>query len=265
MKHCINIVLLCSLLIFHSCTPTKEVVTEEKETGELFKKSIPSATFKMISINLKHQLQDKTDVKKFADWIKSTGAEVIAVQQIYRPTETKPGFDPVQELAKKLDMRSFFGKARYYQGWDSGNALFSPYPIQQTNVYQLPVGKGKVRRSVAFGVIDTGMRGIGFGSTELDDAEITERVKQAYEIFSIAESLKEYPFVVAGSFGENAKGKTAAKMNEKFTLCNSLNANAISLDQHVYTLANSKIKPVASEKIQFGNTEGILVTLEVQQ
>ncbi len=253
------------LFFLQSCSPTKEIAKVEQPNAELFKKSVPTSTFKMLSINIKHQLQDKTDVKKFSDWAKSVGAEVIAVQQIYRPTDSKPGFDPVQELAKKLDMRSFFGKARYYQGWDSGNALFSLYPIQQTNIFLLPVGKGKVRRSLTFGVIDTGMQGIGFGSTELDDAELAERIKQSYEIMSIAESMKEYPIVVAGSFGENAQGKTTNKMNEKFSVCNLLNENAVSLEQHVYTLKNSKIKPISSEKVSFGNSDGIVVTLEIQQ
>jgi len=254
--------ILCALL-FASCASTKETTNIEK-----LKEVKPiTSTFKLLSINTMHQLQDLTDVKKFASWIQTTGAEVVAVQQIERATESKPGFDAVTELAKRLDMRSFFGKSRYYQGWDSGNALFSLYPIQQTFVYNLPVGKGKVRRSLAYGVVDTGLRSVGFGSTDLDDEVLTERIKQVYEIISVTESMKEYPTVVAGIFGEPANGKSADKMKEKFSIVNELNDEIKNLEQHAYVPTSSKMSIVSAEKVKYGGftSAGVLVTIEMRQ
>lgn len=246
-----------------SCSSSKD--TTEQPNGELFKKTTPVGTVKLLSISTNHLLQDKADVKKFAEWVKTTGAEVISIQQIERPTETKPGFDAVQELAKRLDMRMYFGKARYFQGWDSGNALFSIYPIQQANTFALPTGKGRIRRALSYGVIDAGVRAIAFGSTELDEEILSERIKQVFEIFSIAESVKEYPVVVCGLFNESAKGKTTMRMNEKFTAVNTLNDETLAFDQHVYIQTNSKVHPVNVEKIKFNGINGILSTLEIQQ
>lgn len=254
---------IVTAVCIESCSPSKEAGKNSNE--DLVRKSVPTQTVKMLSVNIAHQLQDKTSVKKFADWLKSTGAEVVSIQEIERPREGGEGFDAAAELAKRLDMRMYFGNARYFQGRNSGNALFSMYPIQQTNTFPMPTGKGKARRSLAFGVIDTGLRGIGFASTELDDESLAERTKQSYEIFSIANSLKEYPFVVGGDFAENANGKTTAKMKEKFSFCNILNAETSLLQQHIYVSSQSTITPIAAEKVTYGKTEAVLVTLQVQQ
>ena len=223
--------------------------------------------FKMLSVNVKHGLKEKSDVKQFADWIKSTGAEVVAVQQIERATESKPGFDAYSELLKRLDMRGTFSKARYFQGWDSGNSLFCMYPLLQSNVFMLPTGKGKVRRALSFGVFEMGLSSLAFGSTDLDEEELSERTKQVYEILSIQKSMKEAPMIISGNFGEPSMGKAVSKMAESFSCANSINEQTAGLDQHIYIPGNGKMKVISSEKKQLNafNTTGILVTIEVTQ
>ncbi len=221
----------------------------------------------MLSINVHHGLKDKSDVKQFADWIKSTGAEVVAVQQVERATESKPGFDAYSELLKRLDMRGTFAKARYFQGWDSGNSLFCMYPLLQSNGFTLPTGKGKVRRSMSFGVFEMGLGSLAFGSADLDEEELAERVKQVYEILSIQKTMKEFPMIIGCNIGESPKGKAAAKMAENYSCANNANEQTVGLDQHIYIPSNGKMKVILSEKKQFDelNVTGILVTLEVTQ
>ena len=50
--------------------------------------------------------------------------------------------------------------------------------MKQTVVQDLPVEEGKVRRSLAFGVIDVGLKEVGVSSTELDEESSSERVKE---------------------------------------------------------------------------------------
>lgn len=221
----------------------------------------------MLSVNALHGLKEKNDVKQFADWIKSTGAEVVAVQQIERPTDSKPGFDAYGELLKRLDMRGTFSKARYFQGWDSGNALFCMYPLLQSDAFMLPTGKGKVRRAMSFAVFEMGLSSLAFGSADLDDEELSERTKQVFEILSIQKSMKEAPMIIGGNFGEPSKGKAATKMTESFSCANSINEQTEGLDQHIYLPSNGKMKVISVEKKQFKvfNTTGILATVEVTQ
>lgn len=257
--------ILTTALYFISCS-SSEKTTSLADSLKATPNKI-SSQFKILSINALHGLKEKSDVKQFADWIKSTGAEVVAVQQIERATESKPGFDAYSELLKRLDMRGTFSKARYFQGWDSGNALFCLYPLLQSDVFILPTGKGKIRRAMSFAVFEMGLSSLAFGSIDLDDDELSERVKQVYEILSIQKSMKEYPMIIGGNFGESSNGKASAKMAERYSCANIINEQTAGLDHHIYFPANGKMKVIASEKKQFNafNTTGILVTLEVLQ
>ena len=264
-----NILLWCTAIaaamIGISCSSTQQTAEENAAAGTAPKAL--TSQFKMLTINTQHNLKDKTDVKKFAEWVRSTGAELVAVQQITRATDSKPEFDSYTELMKRLDMRGTFAKARYYQGWDSGNALFCMYPLLQSKVYTLPTGKGRTRRALSFGVFEMGLKSIAFASTDLDDEDLSERVKQVYEILSIQKSLEETPIVVAGNFGESPKGKGPVKMLERYLCANSASEQTAGMEQHVYLPVNGKMKVISTEK-KFNknlNTNGLLVTVEVTQ
>ncbi len=259
MRSLFVVVPLLALLV--SCGPSKETAAPSgaKEVKPL------TATVKLLTLNVSHSLKDRADVKRFAAWVKSTGAEIVAVQQIERPQEGAKGFDAVSEIARAADMYQFFGKARYWEGFDSGNAIFSLYPIHQTVVLPLPVGKGKVRRSLAYGAIDVGLKTIGVGSTELDDQSVSDRLDEAAKIAEIGGSMTEFPFVVCGEFNERFKGKVSTSMMERFTAANSLEGTTVSLDQHVYAWAGSEVVPIAARAVRHGRLEGMLVTFQVTE
>jgi endonuclease/exonuclease/phosphatase family metal-dependent hydrolase len=255
--------ILTTALYFASCSSSEKstsLADSLKTTPNVIK-----TQFKILSVNAHHELKDKSDVKQFADWIKSTGAEVIAVQQIERATDSKPGFDAYSELLKSLDMRGTFAKARYFQGWDSGNALFCLYPLLQSTVHTLPTGKGKVRRSMSFAVFEMGLGSMAFGSADLDDEDLAERVKQVYEILSIQKSNQESPMIIGCNFGESSKGKAATKMAESYFCANNASEQTAGLDQQIYFPLNGKMKVLLSEKKPNNEfkTTGILVTAEV--
>ena len=244
-----------------SCAPSKEAgVTPPVGKREL------TTTFKILSLNVRHTIKEKSDVRKLTKFIKTSRAEIVTLQQIERPAEGKTGFDAVKELAKQTEMYDYFGKARFLEGFDSGNALFSIYPVKQTSVRSLPVEKGKVRRSLAFGVVDVGLKEVGVASVELDDQSASERFAQAEEIFSIAQSLSDVPLVVCGEFGETPSGKVSAKMAERFNSANSLQEAAKTSQQNVYSIKSPKLEPVSVEKLKFGGSfDALLVTMRVTQ
>jgi len=254
-----------AIVLLSSCAGPKEV---SETPGELKGPPKPlTSSFKMLSINVAHGLNDKTDVKKFANWVKATGAEVVAIQQIVRATDSKPGFDPYEELRKLLDMRGTFAKARYYQGWDSGNALFCLYPMMQSNGYPLPTSKGKVRRSLSFAVFELGLKSVAFASTDLDEDDSSERMKQVREIFAIQKSMEEYPMIVAGNFGEAMNGKASSQMRERYICANTASESLNGIEQQVYIPMNKKMNVLSAEKVYYKpfNQSGLLVTVEVVQ
>ena len=248
-------------MLLSSCGPSKEAAVSPPPE----KKALTS-TFKILSINARHTLKEKSDVRKLSKLIKSTGAEIVAVQQIEKPEDGKEGFDAVKELAKQTDMYNFFGKARFLDGFDSGNALLSLYPVKSTTVHPLPVGKGKVRRSLTFGVVDVGLRSVDVGTTELDDQSPAERVSQTEELYSIAKSYSDELFIVCGSFYETMSGKAAAKMQDHFSAANELQESTRSAEQQLYVMKSEKIQPISAEKVRLGGgVDGLLVTIRVSQ
>jgi len=257
--------LFAFFVLFASCAPTKE--TGEKKEQSVNHHGQLTATFKILSVNCGHSLKNRSDVKRFAQWLKSEGADIVALQQIERPVEGAQTFDAVAELAKAADMNQFFGTARYWEGFNSGNALFSTYPIQQTDVHSLPVGKGKVRRSLSYGIVDVGLKSVGIASTELDEDSRIERISQAEEISSLAQTLADYPFIVCGGFYEGETGKVSLKMMERFNEANSLNEATANFSQRVYVRKDSLLRPISIDKVRQKekSLEGVLVTFEAKQ
>ncbi|HLP16521.1 MAG TPA: endonuclease/exonuclease/phosphatase family protein [Bacteroidota bacterium] len=256
-------------LIAASCASPKETTAPKPEAS--IKTPVPSAevrpqrdSIRILSINALHALRDEASVKRFASWIRSVQPDVVAVQQIERPMEGKKDFDAVKELAVALDMRPFFGMARYYKGFDSGNALFSTYPIHQSTVESLPVSKGKVRRSIAYSVIDVGLQSVGFASTEIDDQSASERKSQTRGLVELLPQFKDFPFVVCGEFYERPSSPTVGALKGRCVCANELDGAPQDLTQHLYTAART-VTPVAARKVvnKDIHSDALVVTLRV--
>jgi endonuclease/exonuclease/phosphatase family metal-dependent hydrolase len=255
------------LLAAASCSGPKEttVAPSRQPAPARAEKKPLSDSVKILSINTLHALHDVQSVKRFAAWVKMFAPDVIAVQQIDRPMEGKKDFDAVRELAQQLDMRQFFGAARYYKGFDSGNAVFSVYPIKQSTVEPLVVSKGKVRRSLAYAVIDVGLQSVGFASTEVDDQSAAERKKQAEELVTMLPRFIDFPFVLCGEFYDTPAGAASAVMQEKYLCANEIGAVPVAGTQHLYAAGRSTVMPVAAEKIvnKDIHSDAIMVMLHI--
>ncbi len=261
------IIIVVSLL-FASCAGPKEAAPAppaQPAPPIAVEKKVQSDSLRILSINTLHALTDVQSVKRFASWVKMFAPDVVAVQQIDRPMEGKKDFDAVRELARQLDMNPFFGVARYYKGFDSGNAVFSVYPIRQSTVESLPVSKGKVRRSLAYTVIDVGLQSVGFASTEVDDQSPAERKKQAQELVAMLPQFVDFPFVLCGEFYETSSSAASGVMKEKYICANELGAAPLTGTQHLYSAGKSTVKPVAAQKVvnKDIHSDAIMVRLHI--
>ncbi len=254
-------------LVLASCSGVKEstVPVPQQPVPAVAEKKPISDSLKILSINTLHMLHDVQSVKRFASWVRMFTPDVVAVQQIDRPMEGKKDFDAVRELAQQLEMTQFFGAARYYKGFDSGNAVFSVYPIKQSTVEQLPVSKGKVRRSLAYTVIDVGLQSVGFASTEVDDQSAAERKKQAQALVLMLPQFTDFPFVLCGEFYEPSSGTTAGVMKDKYFCANDLGAAPAAGTQHLYAAGRTTVRPVAATTIvnKDIHSDAIVVTLRI--
>ncbi|MGE5314105.1 MAG: endonuclease/exonuclease/phosphatase family protein [Acidobacteriota bacterium] len=262
------LVLVC-MFIVASCTAPKEAAPPAPVSSQTAPIAAPENkplrdSLTVLSINTLHALKDDASVKRFASWIKTLGPDVVAVQQIERPQEGKKDFDAVRALALALDMRPFFGMARYYKGFDSGNAVFSIYPIRQSTVESLPTAKGRVRRSLAYAVVDAGLQSIGFASTELDDQSASERAAQVRRLAGLAPEFSDFPFVVCGDFYEKPSGAALASLRGAFAGASGVSGAPQTLTQQLYS-ASRLVTPAAAKKVFNSDihSDALLVMLRV--
>jgi hypothetical protein len=119
----LSIFVLATLYLCSCTTPPKaekEVVPKKPET-----------TIQVASINLAHHNKriERNNVNEFVKILKSEQIEVLAVQGITRYPGLATRVDFVNELVAKIDWRNAFGEMLSVSGKQTGNAVFSVYPI----------------------------------------------------------------------------------------------------------------------------------------
>jgi endonuclease/exonuclease/phosphatase family metal-dependent hydrolase len=110
---------------------------------------------------------EKRDIKKIADVLRKEKIEVLAVQGITRYPGVETRVDFVDELAKQTDMNSAFGEMMNNSGRQTGNAVFSSYPIRSRSSRSFDRIKSAKFEGALLAVIDGGVRPIHVVSAQL--------------------------------------------------------------------------------------------------
>jgi endonuclease/exonuclease/phosphatase family metal-dependent hydrolase len=117
-------VLALGILCLWSCTTQpkvdKEAVSKKPET------SIQIASINLANLNKRIGRNDIIELVKI---LKSEQIEILAVQGIARYPGIASRVDFVNELSAKTDWRNVFGEMLNISGRQTGNAIFSVYPI----------------------------------------------------------------------------------------------------------------------------------------
>ena len=193
---------------------------------------------------------------------KKSECDILFIQQIEQPKSGQGGFNAVRSLAKNLDWNYYFGNARYYEGFDSGNAIFSLFPVMQTTTQDLPVSKGRVRRSLAFGVIDVGVTSLSCVSVEFDEELKAERILQANNLKSFLKKYDDNLFLVCGSFYTNKTELAFKNLSDNFKSDNENLSNVI----RIFTSNSPKIEIESVKYLKSPlNNDGLLAVIKILQ
>ncbi|HOV98352.1 MAG TPA: hypothetical protein PK595_02130 [Bacteroidota bacterium] len=113
------------LLGIVACTPppTREIEQPKPPTPEI--------TFRIATLDMAQQKKrlEKSDVEQFANILMNEHIDVLTVQNVVRYPGLQSRIDFVSELARTSDFRSAFGEMSNVGGKQTGNAIFSIYPI----------------------------------------------------------------------------------------------------------------------------------------
>lgn len=79
------------------------------------------------------------NLARVAGIVRSSGADVVLLQEVDRGTRRSAGVDQLGELTRLTGYHGAFGKSLAYQGGDYGIAVLSRWPVTSDSVVPLPV------------------------------------------------------------------------------------------------------------------------------
>jgi endonuclease/exonuclease/phosphatase family metal-dependent hydrolase len=146
---------------------------------------------------------DFIDIEAITTTIRTQNPDLVALQEVDVHTARSGPANQAEEIAKKLNMHYYFGKAIDYSGGEYGVAILSKYPLSEQKVHRLPTQqdtKGEPRILATVKVTLPNGQEIRFGSTHLDAQKPSvNRELQIREIGRIT-SAEKLPFIIAGDF-----------------------------------------------------------------
>jgi endonuclease/exonuclease/phosphatase family metal-dependent hydrolase len=149
---------------------------------------------------------DRLDVGRLAHVIRSTGADVVGLNEVLHPvTGCRHSREPLAELADRLGMFYVFGASGWIDrrgpGWHGpvGNALLSRYPLLDVTNTPLPRLQATKQRSLLAATLGDGpSRGLRAHVTHLDHAFEGARLLQIRAV--LRHLPAQAPHYVGGDF-----------------------------------------------------------------
>lgn len=163
------------------------------------------ASVKVMTYNIHHCNPPSTpgviDIDAIVRVIRAENPDLVALQEVDVNTERSGPYDQAAEIAQKLGMYHFFGKAIDYQGGAYGVAILSKYRLYATTMQRLPMETGGEARVMAVASLKLpDSTAIRFATTHLDaQSDPANRIAQMERIVGIAED-ELLPFIIGGDF-----------------------------------------------------------------
>jgi hypothetical protein len=196
--------ILLLAFLFWGCPSTPPKAETETRRPEL---SIQIANLNLHSFNKKIEKRYLTELAKV---LKREQIEVLTVQSIVRYPGLSTRIDFVDELTRQTDWRNAFGEMVSASGRQTGNAIFSSYPILSHHNQRFDKVKSSDFEAAIEATIDGGVRSMVLISAQLPPKASSE--DQARCIKTIADlnpDSKEPLTIVAGNLPSSESVRTS--------------------------------------------------------
>jgi endonuclease/exonuclease/phosphatase family metal-dependent hydrolase len=129
----------------------------------------PEITIQIASINLANLNKriERSNIIELVKILKSEQVDILAVQGISRYPGVASRVDFVNELSAKIDWRNVFGEMLNISGRQTGNAIFSVYPILSHQNFSWEQVVSSSFDAVLQATVDAGARPLTVVSTQL--------------------------------------------------------------------------------------------------
>lgn len=203
-------ILVSAILYLSGCSTTPKV-----EMEAVPKK--PESTIQVASINLSghNKRIERNTIIELVKILKSEQVEVLAVQGISRYPGVASRVDFVNELSAKTDWRNIFGETLNVSGRQSGNAIFSVYPILSHQNFSWDGVRSTSFEAALQATVDAGTRSLIVVSTQLPPkATANEQAQCIKLIAAMNPDTARQLTIVAGTMPANEMVRTANSFAE---------------------------------------------------
>ncbi|MBI3194716.1 MAG: endonuclease/exonuclease/phosphatase family protein, partial [Ignavibacteriae bacterium] len=159
----------------------------------------------------------KKDVIKTAALLKKEKVDIVAVQQLIRYPELNDRTDTFEELAKELGMYKAYGENITLSGRQTGNALFSSYPIRSHDNITYTGLKSYNFESALLSIIDLGISNIITVCTRIPDkATSDDEARCLNTLMTAKRSLDDAPMLLYGNITKPKQFEKVVDITEPF-------------------------------------------------
>ena len=193
MRSCLTVLLqiVVAVLLFAGCsTPPRTESTLPPK---------PELTIQVAALNYSavNRRIEKKDVAQFAKVLRREQVDVLAVRGLVRYPGLATRVDLLTELAAQADLRTAFGEMMNNSGRQTGNAVFSLYPIQSSHSQPFEGVKVATVESALRATIDAGVHSISIVSAEIPEKANAEEQAQCAHVIESLDLLS--PVIAAGN------------------------------------------------------------------
>ncbi len=196
-NYTIPILFSCMMLtaIFIGCSSSKPEITNLENRK-------PEMILRIASIDLGHHKQriEKKDIAQLAKTLKDQHIDAVTVQNISRYPGTSTRLDFVDEFASRTGMSPVFGEMSNINGRQTGNAVFSLYPVLAHYVISFESESSSSFESAVQANIDAGIGSVTLISTQLPPKADSSVLLKCFKKLTANAGEQKYPmFILAGN------------------------------------------------------------------
>lgn len=164
---------------------------------------------KLLTYNIHHWegTDGRVDAARMAEVIRESGADVVALNEVFHPACQEPDGQPLLEtMARSLSMAYVFGETvSFYPdaGFPApyGNALLTRYPILSAEAHLMVALPGREQRGFLRAALDTGEAvPLTLYVTHLDHRHEDARLAQIKSMLGLIARCGDHPHIILGDF-----------------------------------------------------------------
>jgi len=179
-------------------------------------------SIKVMSFNIHHGANSENlgTLDKMAELIKSSGADIVGLQEVDSVCKRSGNVDQAKYLGEKSGLYYTFVKHFSYDGGSYGQALLSRFPIKSTHNERLPVYSSTTNAEVALLVSSLSLSknvNLNVAVAHLDYRNEASRVKQVDTLHKILKTYKE-KLILMGDMNATAESETMLQLTKEFDL-----------------------------------------------